>query len=89
MKTMLLRLQQEREENNTTYYQSLAQKNKKIVAYYTKEKWLQNFQKLIGPNKGKKIVLVSDFITKIGGIETYLHDVKILLKKQGYEVKLF
>lgn len=39
--------------------------------------------------KGKKIILVSDFINKIGGIETYLHDVKTLLGEKDYEVKLF
>ena len=36
----------------------------------------------------KRIVLVSDFINKIGGIETYLHDVQELLTAQGHEVVL-
>lgn len=33
--------------------------------------------------------MVSDFINKIGGIETYIHDVKALLEAEGYQVKLF
>jgi len=31
---------------------------------------------------------VSDFINKIGGIETYLHDVKGILESHGHEVLL-
>jgi hypothetical protein len=30
----------------------------------------------------KKILLVTDFITKLGGIETYVHDVAQLLTQQ-------
>lgn len=36
----------------------------------------------------KKIIIVSDFINKIGGIETYINDVKTLLEQHGYEVEL-
>jgi hypothetical protein len=36
----------------------------------------------------KKIVLVSDFINKVGGIETYLHDVKAILEAKGHHVYL-
>ena len=37
----------------------------------------------------KKILLVSDFTSKVGGIETYIHDVKALLESMGYEVRIF
>ncbi|MDR2191037.1 MAG: glycosyltransferase [Candidatus Peribacteria bacterium] len=58
-----------------------------IVARYTEEIWYQHFLSLC-PAKPQKIVLVSDFINKIGGIETYLHDVKALLESKGHEVRL-
>jgi len=37
----------------------------------------------------KKIIIVSDFINRIWGIETYINDVKELLEQHGYEVELF
>ncbi len=37
----------------------------------------------------KKILLVSDFTSKVGGIETYIHDVKSILESMGYEVRIF
>lgn len=37
----------------------------------------------------KKILIVSDFINRIGGIETYITDVKDMLTQHGYEVELF
>ena len=37
----------------------------------------------------KKILLVSDFVSKVGGIETYIHDVKSILESMGYEVRMF
>lgn len=86
---MLHQLEQEKKEKNTEFYLELAQKSKEIAARYTKEKWLDRFRELSFGLKGKKIVMVSDFINKIGGIETYIHDVKSLLEAQGYEVKLF
>jgi glycosyltransferase involved in cell wall biosynthesis len=53
---------------------------------YSKEQRIIRFLPLIG--KHKKILLVSDFVNKIGGIETYIHDVKALLQDHGYEVKI-
>jgi glycosyltransferase involved in cell wall biosynthesis len=38
--------------------------------------------------KSKKILLVTDFITKLGGIETYVHDVAQLLTQQWYTVDI-
>ena len=32
---------------------------------------------------------MSDFVSKVGGIETYIHDVKAILESLGYEVRLF
>lgn len=87
--TMLHQLEQEKKNKNPEFYFKLAQKSKEIATCYTKEKWLDRFRELSFGLKGKKIVIVSDFINKIGGIETYIHDVKSLLEAQGYEVKLF
>jgi hypothetical protein len=59
-----------------------------IVAHYTEEVWYQYFLSLCGNEVPKKIILVSDFINKVGGIETYLHDVKALLEERGHTVHL-
>ncbi|MFZ2151123.1 MAG: glycosyltransferase [Candidatus Absconditicoccaceae bacterium] len=58
-----------------------------IALEYTPEHRFKNFQKTFGP--GKKIIMISDFKTKVGGIETYIHDVKSLLESKGYEIKLY
>jgi hypothetical protein len=58
------------------------------VSEYSLETRKSTFQTLAGPTV-KRILLVSDFKNKIGGIETYIHDVKIILESMGYEVKMF
>lgn len=55
---------------------------------YSKEYRVVRFHGLAGKNV-KKILIVSDFINRIGGIETYINDVKELLQQHGYEVQLF
>lgn len=56
--------------------------------WYSKEKWIVNFHALAGKNT-EKILIVSDFINKIGGVETYIHDVKELLEPHGYKIELY
>ena len=46
------------------------------------------FIEMAGKNV-KKILLVSDFKNRVGGIETYLHDTKAILEDMGYEVDIF
>jgi hypothetical protein len=60
-----------------------------LLPNYSEEAWYQGFLKLNEKAKPQKIVLVSDFISKVGGIETYLHDVKAILEAQGHEVFLW
>lgn len=57
------------------------------IANYNKDSRIINFHTLAGKNT-KKILIISDFINKIGGIETYLNDVKNILEPHGYEVQL-
>ncbi|MDR2540785.1 MAG: hypothetical protein LBD11_03200 [Candidatus Peribacteria bacterium] len=70
------------------------EKMQTIVADYSAQAWYQHFLALFisastsSHSSPQKIVLVSDFINKIGGIETYLHDVKALLESQGHQVML-
>lgn len=54
---------------------------------YSKEKWIVNFHALAGKD-AEKILIVSDFINKVGGIETYINDVKDLLEPHGYKIEL-
>jgi hypothetical protein len=60
---------------------------RKDVEKYSKESWKKKIQAMIGDKK--KILLVSDFVSKVGGIETYIYDVKEILEDLGYEVKLW
>lgn len=57
-----------------------------IVQEYSYEKWLEKIKVYLGD--AEKVLLVSDFADKIGGIETYIHDVQELLISAGYEVEI-
>lgn len=54
---------------------------------YSKDSRVVRFHALAG-KEVKKIIIVSDFINRIWGIETYINDVKELLEQHGYEVEL-
>lgn len=54
---------------------------------YSKDNRVVRFHSLAG-KEVKKIIIVSDFINKIWGIETYINDVKELLEQHGYEIEL-
>lgn len=62
--------------------------NKLSLFTYSKENRIVRFHALAGKNV-EKVLIVSDFINKVGGIETYIHDVKELLEMHGYKVELF
>ncbi len=59
----------------------------KTAQNYTTEKRIENIKPIIG--KPKKILLVSDFKSKLWWIETYLYDVQEILNKNGYEVEIY
>lgn len=54
---------------------------------YTIEKWCENAESLFG--KPKRILLVSDFKSKLWWIETYIHDVADILEDKWYEIKIY
>ncbi len=54
---------------------------------YSPEKRLESLRSIIG--SGKRILIISDFIKKIGGIETYIREVKELLEQNGYTVDVW
>ena len=58
-----------------------------ILENHSKENRKANIAYLLWEKK--KILIISDFINKIGGIETYINDVKDLLHGMWYEVQLF
>lgn len=65
-----------------------SRKSRKMFEHYTKEKWIDRFQKLSWLNPWAKILLVSDYIVRIWGIESYLFHVKSLLEEYWYLVML-
>jgi hypothetical protein len=54
---------------------------------YSKENRKANFAYLAEGKK--KILIVSDFKNRIGGIETYIDDAKKILGESGYEVQVY
>ena len=86
---MIKKLSKEKKEQNSDFYSLLSQKNKQLAEKYDKEARFQRFQELTFDFKCRKILMVSDFINPIWGIETGLHEMKKLLESHGYEVILF
>lgn len=71
--------------------EDLEWKIKKLLPEYTEDARYERFLKMANSkdeNK-KKILIISDFINKAGGIETYIHDVKNLLESHWHEVILW
>jgi hypothetical protein len=58
-----------------------------IANQYTQERWFENFKKTFWD--WKKILMISDFQTKIWGIETYIDDSKKILETNGYEINTY
>lgn len=58
-----------------------------ILSSYNKDSRIVRFHALAG-KKVQKVMIVSDFINKVWGIETYINDAKELLEQHGYEVQL-
>ena len=58
-----------------------------IAKKYTIEKRCERAEELFG--KPKRILLVSDFKSKLWWIETYIHDAADILEDKWYEVKIY
>lgn len=59
----------------------------KIAETYNTKHRIEQCKKIIAPET-KKILLVTDFASKLGGIETYIYDVASLLQENGYSVEI-
>ena len=76
------------ESFDQTQWENISQETKDITKKYSKERWLERFQQLSGLAPGAKVMLISDYIVDVGGIEHYLINVQALLEEGGYSVKL-
>ena len=70
--------------------EELEWKIKKLLPKYTEDARYERFLKManVKDNEKQKILIISDFINKAWGIETYIHDVKNLLESKWHEVIL-
>ena len=72
--------------------EELEWKIKKLLPEYTEDARYERFLSLANFKKEdwwKKILIISDFINKAWGIETYIHDVKNLLESKWHKVVLW
>lgn len=71
--------------------EELEWKIKKLLPEYTEDARYERFLSMANFKKEdwwKKILIISDFINKAWGIETYIHDVKNLLESKWHDVIL-
>ena len=74
------------ENYNYEKYKKISNKMKEKSENYSKKDWLSNFKKI---SKGKKILMISDYIENIWWIENYISDTTKLLQQNWYEVDKF
>ncbi len=68
-------------------WQELSARCLERAHYYTKKKWIARFKQLSWLKTGT-IVMISDYIVDIGGIESFILHAKALLEEYGYKVVL-
>ena len=76
------------ENFNQEQWKTLSIQSQEIFQKYTKEKWISRFQMLSWLQPWAKILLVSDYIVHIWGIESYLFSIKSLLEDSWYFVEI-
>ena len=69
-------------------WEEISKQCKELAQQYTKDKRLERFQTLSWLEPGARILLVSDYIVDVGGIESYILSVQQLLAEAWYEVFL-
>ncbi len=75
------------ENQNNEEYQRISDLMIEKSKNYSKENWIQNFEKISGKNK--KVLMLSDYIENIGGIENYISDTSELLSQNWHKVDKF
>lgn len=71
-----------------TIWKQLSYKAQWIAGKYTHERWMEQVHGFL-PDRTKKILLVTDYTTMLGGIETHVHNTAHLLRQHGYKVEIF
>ena len=77
-------------DDQSRYYRPKAQH---CALRYSRQQWKASFEDLLRAQNiqlpQKRILLISDYKERLGGIENYLYDVEELLTQDGYEAELF
>lgn len=66
----------------------LSHESRRIADTYTEGRWIEQIRDIL-PEDTKKILLVSDYTTLLGGIETHVQTIAKVLRRHGYEVEIF
>lgn len=69
-------------------WRAISERAKTISERYTEDRWIREVQAFL-PEGTKKILLVSDYIAPLGGIETHITDITAALRRHGYEIETF
>ena len=69
-------------------WSSISHESRQIADRYTEERWMEQVRSIL-PKDTKKILLASDYMTLLGGIETHIQTIARALRQCGYEVEIF
>lgn len=74
-------------KRDATIAEIRSQKTQKLAQKYKTKQRLRNIESIIW--KPKRILLISDFKSKLWGVETYVYDAQEILSTAGYNVKIY
>lgn len=69
-------------------WNTLSHESRRIADSYTEGRWIRQVREIL-PKDAKKILLASDYMTILGGIETHVQTIARTLRQHGYEVEIF
>lgn len=69
-------------------WDTLSHESRRIADSYTEGRWMRQVREML-PSDTKSILLVSDYTTILGGIETHVQTIAKALRQHGYEVEIF
>lgn len=76
------------EETNPYARATRARQAALTAARYTQNEWINTLTDSFPPHV-RRILLVSDYCSEVGGVETHIRDVLATLRHQGYQVEWF
>lgn len=75
-------------EYDASKWSLLSHESRRIADAYTEGRWMEQVREIL-PEGTRKILIASDYVTLLGGIEIHVQTIARVLRAHGYEVEIF